>query len=187
MVFRMKSGTFHAFHWKAPEKLQKTADSTQICHFDLVFHRVQREGQLGISYILVVFGAAHVCLVLHVCVYGACMHTCLVFCIIWFHYRFHKIQHNFTKTKIISWDFKWLHEIQLDFTKSNKISSIPQEFTGLHKIQKDFLKFVRIWLKSTEFHRISLNPIGFHKFSWNPTQVHVKSTRFHYEFHDISH
>ena len=41
-----------AFHWKAT----KTADSTQISYFDLVFCRVQREGQLDISYILVVFG-----------------------------------------------------------------------------------------------------------------------------------
>ena len=56
-------------------KATKTADSTQISHYDLVFHRVQREGQLDISYILVVFGGAHVCLVVHVCVYGACMHT----------------------------------------------------------------------------------------------------------------
>ena len=42
------------FTWKAT----KTADPTQISHFDLVFHRVQREGQLGIYYILVVFGGA---------------------------------------------------------------------------------------------------------------------------------
>ena len=44
------------------EKQQKTADSTQISHYDLVFHRVQREGQLGISYILVVFGGAYMCI-----------------------------------------------------------------------------------------------------------------------------
>ena len=80
----MKSG---AFHWKAlcfslksialfmknTWKATKTTDSTQISHFDLVFHRVQREGQLGRSYILMVFGGAHVCLVVHVCVHGACM------------------------------------------------------------------------------------------------------------------
>ena len=42
-----------AFYWKAT----KTADSTQISHYDLVFHRVQREGHLGICYILVVFGS----------------------------------------------------------------------------------------------------------------------------------
>ena len=48
-----------AFHWK----VTKTADSTQISHYDLVFHRVQsREGQLGISYILVVFGGACMCI-----------------------------------------------------------------------------------------------------------------------------
>ena len=103
-----------------------------------------------------------------------------------FHYKFHA-KSNFTKTKMISWDFKWLHESQLDFTKSNKISKNPQEFTGLHKIQKDFIKFIRISLKSTEFHRTSLNPNGFHKFSWNPTQLHVKSIKFHYGFHDIFH
>ena len=34
----------------------------QISHYDLVFHRVQREGQLGISYILVVFGGACMCI-----------------------------------------------------------------------------------------------------------------------------
>ena len=49
------------FHEKHTWKTTKTADSTQISHFDLVFHRVQREGQLGISYILVVFGGACMC------------------------------------------------------------------------------------------------------------------------------
>ena len=103
-----------------------------------------------------------------------------------FHYKFHA-KSNFTKTKMISWDFKWLHESQLDFTKSNKILKNPQEFTGLHKIQKDFITFIRISLKSTEFHRTSLNLKGFYKFSWNPTQLHVKSIKFHYGFHDIFH
>ena len=46
-----------SFHWKAT----KTSDSTQISNYDLVFHRVQREGQLGICYILVVFGGACMC------------------------------------------------------------------------------------------------------------------------------
>ena len=46
-----------AFHWKAT----KTSNSTQISHYNLVFHRVQREGQLGICYILVVFGGACMC------------------------------------------------------------------------------------------------------------------------------
>ena len=41
-------------------KAPKTADSRQISHLDLVFHRVQKEGQLGISNTLVVFGGAHV-------------------------------------------------------------------------------------------------------------------------------
>ena len=80
-----------ALFMKSTWKATKTTDSTQISHFDLVFHRIQREGQLGSSYILMVFGGAHVCLVVHVCVYGACMHTCLVFCIIPFHHGFHKM------------------------------------------------------------------------------------------------
>ena len=59
-------------HWKAT----KIADSTQSSHLDLMFHRVQREGQLCIFYVLVMFGGAHVCLlvhVVHVCICGACM------------------------------------------------------------------------------------------------------------------
>ena len=53
----MKTGTFYEKHWKAT----KTSDSTQISHYDLVFHRVQRECQLCICYILVVFGGACMC------------------------------------------------------------------------------------------------------------------------------
>ena len=56
---------------KNTEKQQKQLISTQISHIDLVFYRVQREGKLGISYILVVFGGAHVCLVVHV------VHVCV--------------------------------------------------------------------------------------------------------------
>ena len=84
VYFIWKVYAFHEKHWKAT----KTADSTQISHFDLVFPRVHREGQLGISYILVVFGGAYVCLVVHVCSHlflvvhvcacGACMHMFLV-------------------------------------------------------------------------------------------------------------
>ena len=59
----MKSGTFHEKYMKTTEKQQKTADSTHISYYDLVFCRVQREGQLYISYILMVFGG----------VGGACM------------------------------------------------------------------------------------------------------------------
>ena len=61
----MKSGTFYEKYVKSIEniwKATKTADSIQVSHFDLVFHRVQREGQLGICYILVIFG-------------GICIHT----------------------------------------------------------------------------------------------------------------
>ena len=48
----MKSGAFcenHVLFMKSTSKATKTADLTQISHFDLVCHRVQREGQLGIS------------------------------------------------------------------------------------------------------------------------------------------
>ena len=57
----------------------QTADSTQISYFDLVFHRMYREDQLGMYLnFLVVFGGAPMCLlmhVVHVCVFGASMHT----------------------------------------------------------------------------------------------------------------
>ena len=63
-AFCMKSGTFHEKHLKSNKKQL----IQQISHFDLVFHRVQREGQLSISYILVVFAGA-------LCVNGAYIHT----------------------------------------------------------------------------------------------------------------
>ena len=53
-------------------------------YFDLVLHRVQSEGQKDISYILVVFGGAHSCLMVHVCVYGVCIEV-LVLCIVYQH------------------------------------------------------------------------------------------------------
>ena len=78
-TFYMKSGTFSwktlASTWKAT----KTADSIQISDFDLVFHRVQREGQLGISYILVVFGGACVCM----CIWCMNAHILTWFCIVY--------------------------------------------------------------------------------------------------------
>ena len=52
-TFCMKSGAFHEKYMKRTEKHlnnNKTSDSTQMSHFDLVFHRVQRESQLGISF-----------------------------------------------------------------------------------------------------------------------------------------
>ena len=63
----MKSGTFYEKYMKTTEKHlkgnKKATDSTHISYYDLVFCKVQREGQLDISYILVVLGG--------VC--GACM------------------------------------------------------------------------------------------------------------------
>ena len=58
----------HTWSMKSTWKATKTADSTQISHFDLVSEN--REGQLGISYILVVFGGACMCVW---CTYG---HLC---------------------------------------------------------------------------------------------------------------
>ena len=46
-AFHMKYGTFRekrCFSYEKHLKSLKTADSTQISHLDLVFHRVQREG-----------------------------------------------------------------------------------------------------------------------------------------------
>ena len=83
----MKSGgfcekwQFSPEKWKAQWKAPKTADSTQISHLDLVFHRVQREGQLGYL-IFWWYLVVHMCLVVHVCVYGA--HICTFNCVcIW--------------------------------------------------------------------------------------------------------
>ena len=45
MLFVKSTCTFHEKHLKS----NKAADSTQISHFDLVFQRVQGEGQLGMS------------------------------------------------------------------------------------------------------------------------------------------
>ena len=61
LVF-MKSGTFcmkTSTFYKKHKKQQNIWFKTQISHFDLVFHRVQREGQSDISYILVVFGGVN--------------------------------------------------------------------------------------------------------------------------------
>ena len=65
-------------------KTTKTADSTQISHFDLVFHRVQRKGQLSISYILVVFGSVN----------GACMCKWYMYThiLIWFYWFSWKVR-----------------------------------------------------------------------------------------------
>ena len=59
-----------ALSLKSTWKATKTSDSTQISHYDLVFCRVQREGQLDISYILVVFGG-----VCGACMFKWCMYT----------------------------------------------------------------------------------------------------------------
>ena len=92
-------------------------------HIDLVFHRVHREGQLGISYILVVFGGAHVYLVVHVvyvcicdtcrltCVFGggcgACMHTyvfsgaCGAHLCMWCIYGWHLVVHMWLVVHVV--------------------------------------------------------------------------------------
>ena len=107
------------FYVKSTWKATKTIDSTQIFHFDLVFHRVQREGQLGISYIFVVFGGAHVCLVVHVCVYCACKHT----------YVWSFVLYDFIKSNTILPGFHWN---QQDFMKSTAFHRISLKSTGLH-------------------------------------------------------
>ena len=52
----MKFGRFHM-------KSLKSAVLGQICHIYMVFHRVHMEGQLGISYFLVVHGGVWWCMV----------------------------------------------------------------------------------------------------------------------------
>ena len=56
-TFSMKSGTLFMKSTEKYVKTTKTADSKQISHFYLVFHRVQTEGQLGISYFCGIGGA----------------------------------------------------------------------------------------------------------------------------------
>ena len=75
--FSWKALWFSPEKWKAQWKAPKTAGSTQISHLDLVFHRVQREGQLG-NLIFWWYLVVHMCLVVHVCVHGA--HICTFNC-----------------------------------------------------------------------------------------------------------
>ena len=68
-VLFMKCGTFHMkssafrekwrFSYEKHLKSLKTADSTQISHLDLVFHRVQREGHLWKALLFVKSAAFH--------------------------------------------------------------------------------------------------------------------------------
>ena len=58
-----------------------------------------------------------------------------------FHYKFHEIQHNFTKTNDFM-RFQMIMKSKLDFTKSNKIQKI-------HRSLQDYIKSRRILL---EFH-----------------------------------
>ena len=132
---------------KSTWKATKTTDSTQISHFDLVFHRVQREGQLGRSYILMVFGGAHVCLVVHVCVYGACMHT-----YVWSFVLYHFIM-DFIKCNTILLKPKWFHFMRFQMTSWN-----PTGFyrvTRFHKIHRSLQDYIKS-------RRISWNLSGFH-------------------------
>ena len=86
------------FREKAPEKWKatKTADSTQISHLDLVFHRVRREGQLCMFWW---------CLVVHMCVcwcmYVYVVHLCTHICVWWCM--------NVSKWSLVheKWHFAW--------------------------------------------------------------------------------
>ena len=83
-AFHEKHCAFHEKHLKSEKqhwKATKTADSTQISHLDLVFHRVQREGQLCMFWW---------CLVVHMCVcwcmwcmYVYVVHLCTHICVWW--------------------------------------------------------------------------------------------------------
>ena len=81
----MKSGTFHEKYMKTLKstwKATRTADSTHISYYDLVFCRVQREGQLDISYILVVFGG-----VCGACMFKWYMYTHILTWFCWFSWK----------------------------------------------------------------------------------------------------
>ena len=147
----MKSGAFQwkalRFSWKAPEKLQKPLIQHRSLIFDLVFHRVQREGQLGRSYILMVFGGAHACLVVHICVYGACMHT-----YVWSFVLYNFIM-DFIKCNTILLKPKWFHFMRFQTTSWN-----PTGFyrvTGFHKIHRSLQDYIKS-------RSISWNLRGFH-------------------------
>ena len=133
--FPWKAVLFMKSTWKAT----KTTDSTQISHLDLVFHRVQREGQLGRYYILMVFGGAHACLVVHICVYGACMHT-----YVWSFVLYNFIV-DFIKCNTILLKPKWFHFMRFQTTSWN-----PTGFyrvTRFHKVHgslQDYIKSRRI-------------------------------------------
>ena len=71
-----------ALSMKSTWKATKTAHSTQISHYDLVFCRVQREGQLDISYILVVFGG-----VCGACMFKWYMYTHILTWFCWFSWK----------------------------------------------------------------------------------------------------
>ena len=112
-------------------------------------------------------------LVVHVCVYGACMHI-YVSSFVLYDFIMDSMKSNTILLKP-----KWFYEISNDFMKSNWNLQRVTRFHKINRSLQDFMKFIRISLKSTEFYRISLNPTGFYKFSWNPTQVHMKSIRFY--------
>ena len=136
-----------ALFMKSTWKATKTTDSTQISHFDLVFHRVQRECQLGRSYILMVFGGAHACLVVYKCVYGACMYT-----YVWSFVLYNFIM-DFIKCNTILLKPKWFHFMGFQTTSWN-----PTGFyrvTRFHKIHRS----LQDYLKSRS---ISWNLSGFH-------------------------
>ena len=162
--FSVKSDAFHyafqhfswkcAFHYtfhekwclKSTWKATKIANSTQISHFDLVFYRIQMKDQLGITYILVIFGGAHVCLVVHVCVYGTCIHT-------------------------YAWSFV-LHDFIMDFMKSNTILLKPKWF---YEISNDLMKSNWILQRVTRFHKIHMSLQDYIKsrgISWNLWRFH---------------
>ena len=133
----MKSTWKCAFHVKSAWKATKTADSTQISHFDLVFHRVQREGQLGIYLnFLVVFGGAHMCLVMHVvhmCACGACM-------CIWYIYA-----------HMCVW---WCMYVYMLYMYATVIGDAcgAHVFHVLFTFQVFFMKSITFHMKSTTFH-----------------------------------
>ena len=98
--------------------------------------------------------------------------------------QFHKIQHNFTKTNRIYWNW----EISKDFMRSNRILLKATEFyrISLNSLQISlqislWMSFMDLtaWMSLHEFH--CRFHYGFH------CKFHANSTIFHCQFHDKFH
>ena len=176
-------------------KSTKTADSTQISHFDLVFHRIQREGQLCISlfwWCLVVHACvygAHICtfncacmwcmyvhvvicthLVVHVCAYGACMCT-------WCIYEKHLKSEKHMKSTPEKWKIHKKHlKSNWKLTRTKKAHLKSENTWKAHlKSEKHMKSTLQKW-KVHEKHLKSEKHMKSTLQKWKVHEKHMKST-----------